>query len=400
MKKLIGIAAAGAMLVALAGCAGGGGAASEGPKALDELVVGFAQVGAESRAGAPPTPSTSRRRSRRRASSSSSPTRSRSRRTRSRRSAPTSSRASTYIAFSPGRRDRLGRGAQGGQGRRHPGGPHRPRRRQRGHSLYVSFLGSDFIEEGKKAGDWVLDEYADGTETVNIVAARGHDRLRAGDRPRRGLRRRHPPEPEPRGRREPDRRLHPRRRQAGHGGAAEVQPGHRPRVRAQRRHGPRRDRGDRGGRPGARRGHQDRHGRRRQGRHAGARRRQDQLHRGVLAAARPAADGHRQEAQRRRHGARSASSPRRRRSTRSRRSRRCPTASTEFRASGCRGIRSLDGSAGARTSMPHTRRARLSTHGIAPSRCRHNLDGETRDPGIRRRAGRRDDAASRSPSPA
>ena len=48
MKKLIGIAAAGAMLVALAGCASGGDAAAEGPKPLDELVVGFAQVGAES----------------------------------------------------------------------------------------------------------------------------------------------------------------------------------------------------------------------------------------------------------------------------------------------------------------------------------------------------------------
>src|SRR5690349_642196 len=49
MKKLIGIAAAGAMLLALSACAGaGGGGASEGPKSLDELVVGFAQVGAES----------------------------------------------------------------------------------------------------------------------------------------------------------------------------------------------------------------------------------------------------------------------------------------------------------------------------------------------------------------
>ena len=48
MKKLIGIAAAGAMLLALSGCASGGSAASDGPKPLDELVVGFAQVGAES----------------------------------------------------------------------------------------------------------------------------------------------------------------------------------------------------------------------------------------------------------------------------------------------------------------------------------------------------------------
>src|SRR5918994_1727142 len=48
MKKLIGLAAAGAMLVALAGCASGGSGAAEGPKPLDELVVGFSQVGSES----------------------------------------------------------------------------------------------------------------------------------------------------------------------------------------------------------------------------------------------------------------------------------------------------------------------------------------------------------------
>jgi ABC-type sugar transport system substrate-binding protein len=40
-------------------------------------------------------------------------------------------------------------------------------------SLYVSFLGSDFIEEGKKAGLWVLDEYKDVTEPVNIVQLEG-----------------------------------------------------------------------------------------------------------------------------------------------------------------------------------------------------------------------------------
>jgi galactofuranose transport system substrate-binding protein len=40
-------------------------------------------------------------------------------------------------------------------------------------SLYVSFLGSDFIEEGKKAGLWVLDEYKDSTEKVNIVQLEG-----------------------------------------------------------------------------------------------------------------------------------------------------------------------------------------------------------------------------------
>jgi ABC-type sugar transport system, periplasmic component len=40
-------------------------------------------------------------------------------------------------------------------------------------SLYKTFLGSDFIEEGKKAGQWLADEYKDSTDTVNIVELQG-----------------------------------------------------------------------------------------------------------------------------------------------------------------------------------------------------------------------------------
>ncbi|WP_408640563.1 ABC transporter substrate-binding protein [Salinibacterium hongtaonis] len=39
-------------------------------------------------------------------------------------------------------------------------------------SLYVSFLGSDFILEGERAGDWVNTEFAD-TDQVNIVELQG-----------------------------------------------------------------------------------------------------------------------------------------------------------------------------------------------------------------------------------
>ena len=46
MKKLIGVAAAAATLIALTGCAGGAGDA--GDAGSDKLVVGFSQVGAES----------------------------------------------------------------------------------------------------------------------------------------------------------------------------------------------------------------------------------------------------------------------------------------------------------------------------------------------------------------
>ncbi|GGQ05318.1 ABC transporter substrate-binding protein [Streptosporangium pseudovulgare] len=40
-------------------------------------------------------------------------------------------------------------------------------------SLYKTFLGSDFVEEGKKAGQWLVDQYKDGTDQVNIVQLEG-----------------------------------------------------------------------------------------------------------------------------------------------------------------------------------------------------------------------------------
>ncbi|MHA6629824.1 ABC transporter substrate-binding protein [Pseudonocardia sichuanensis] len=40
-------------------------------------------------------------------------------------------------------------------------------------SLYVTFLGSDFIEEGRKAGQWLLEQTAGATEPVNIVELQG-----------------------------------------------------------------------------------------------------------------------------------------------------------------------------------------------------------------------------------
>ena len=40
-------------------------------------------------------------------------------------------------------------------------------------SLYVSFMGSDFVEEGRKAGRWVAERFKDATEDVNIVELQG-----------------------------------------------------------------------------------------------------------------------------------------------------------------------------------------------------------------------------------
>jgi galactofuranose transport system substrate-binding protein len=40
-------------------------------------------------------------------------------------------------------------------------------------SLYVGFIGSDFVEEGRKAGRWVLEQFKDATGDVNIVELQG-----------------------------------------------------------------------------------------------------------------------------------------------------------------------------------------------------------------------------------
>ncbi|MGW2218223.1 ABC transporter substrate-binding protein [Nonomuraea sp. NPDC001684] len=40
-------------------------------------------------------------------------------------------------------------------------------------SLYKTFLGSDFVEEGKKAGQWLVQEYKDAKDPVNIVELQG-----------------------------------------------------------------------------------------------------------------------------------------------------------------------------------------------------------------------------------
>ncbi|MBB6636367.1 ABC transporter substrate-binding protein [Cohnella thailandensis] len=40
-------------------------------------------------------------------------------------------------------------------------------------TLYKTFIGSDFVEEGKKAGQWLVDKYKDASEDVNIVELQG-----------------------------------------------------------------------------------------------------------------------------------------------------------------------------------------------------------------------------------
>ncbi|MBB6022303.1 simple sugar transport system substrate-binding protein [Paenibacillus sp. JGP012] len=40
-------------------------------------------------------------------------------------------------------------------------------------SLYKTFIGSDFVEEGRKAGQWLADQYKDAQEDINIVELQG-----------------------------------------------------------------------------------------------------------------------------------------------------------------------------------------------------------------------------------
>jgi len=176
MKKLIALAAAGVLLAGLAGCASDttdpGSTGSDGPKALDELVVGFAQVGAESGwrtantkdiqaafadAGIELKFSDAQQKQENQIKAIRSYIQ----------------QGVDYIAFSPV--VETGWDAVLNEAKA-AGIPVILTDRavdSQDESLYVSFLGSDFILEGEKAGQWALDEYADASEQVNIVQLEG-----------------------------------------------------------------------------------------------------------------------------------------------------------------------------------------------------------------------------------
>jgi ABC-type sugar transport system substrate-binding protein len=171
MKKLIGIAAVGAMLVALTGCAGGDAGGGAGAGGDEELVVGFSQVGAES----------------------------------GWRTANTKSIQSAFedagielkfsdaqgkqenqikalrsyiqqqvdvIAFSPVVESGWDTVLKEAKDAGIPVVLTDRSVDSEDDSLYASFLGSDFILEGEKAGEWVVTEFAD-QDTVNIVELQG-----------------------------------------------------------------------------------------------------------------------------------------------------------------------------------------------------------------------------------
>ena len=174
MKKLIGIAAAGAMLVALAGCASGGtgGGAADGPKPLDELVVGFSQVGSESGwrtantkdiqaafedAGIELKFSDAQQKQENQIKAIRSYIQ----------------QQVDVIAFSPVVETGWDAVLNEAKAAGIPVVLTDRAVDSKDDTLYESFLGSDFIKEGEKAGQWVLDEYADATEPVEIIQLEG-----------------------------------------------------------------------------------------------------------------------------------------------------------------------------------------------------------------------------------
>ena len=136
------------------------------------ITVGFTQVGSESGWRAANTKSiqdtlTADERVRPEAS----PTPSRSRRTRSRRSAPTSPRACEYIAFSPVVESGWDSVLEEAKDAGIPVILTDRAVDSEDTSLYVTFIGSDFVEEGKRIGDWVSENL--GTEPINVVELQG-----------------------------------------------------------------------------------------------------------------------------------------------------------------------------------------------------------------------------------
>ncbi|PKQ24011.1 MAG: LacI family transcriptional regulator [Actinobacteria bacterium HGW-Actinobacteria-5] len=179
MKKTVGLFAAGALVVALSACstgatpAGSGGAAGGAPnKALDQIVVGFAQVGAESgwrtantkdiqdsfkEAGIQLKFSDAQQKQENQISAIRSYIQ----------------QNVDYIAFSPV--VQTGWDAVLGEAKA-AGIPVILTDRavdSKDTSLYITFLGSDFVKEGKEAGDWLVQQYQGKSDPVNIVQLEG-----------------------------------------------------------------------------------------------------------------------------------------------------------------------------------------------------------------------------------
>ena len=172
MKKLVTILAASAMLVSLAGCAGGSDASADGPKDPGDIVVGFAQVGAES--GWRTANTKDIQDSFKEAGIElkfSDAQQKQENQIKAIRSYIT--QGVDVIAFSPVVETGWDAVLQEAKDADIPVVLTDRAVDSKDDSLYVSFLGSDFILEGEKAGEWLVEEYKDQTEPVKIIQLEG-----------------------------------------------------------------------------------------------------------------------------------------------------------------------------------------------------------------------------------
>lgn len=172
MKKIIGLAAAGALLLGLAGCAGGGGSPEGGAKDPGDIIVGFSQVGAESGwrtantkdiqsafkdAGIELKFSDAQQKQENQIKAIRSYIQ----------------QGVDVIAFSPVVESGWDSVLKEAKDAGIPVVLTDRAVDSADESLYVSFLGSDFVEEGKKAGEWLTEEYKDSSDPVKIYQLEG-----------------------------------------------------------------------------------------------------------------------------------------------------------------------------------------------------------------------------------
>ncbi|WP_437584095.1 ABC transporter substrate-binding protein [Paramicrobacterium sp. CJ85] len=172
MKKLVtGLAAAGALLLALSGCSAGS-SGDGGEKSAEDLIVGFAQVGAES--GWRTANTKDVKRAFKEAGIElkfSDAQQKQENQIKAIRSYI--QQGVDVIAFSPVVESGWDAVLQEAKDAGIPVILTDRAVDSEDESLYESFLGSDFVEEGKKAGDWLVEEYKDSDDDVKIIQLEG-----------------------------------------------------------------------------------------------------------------------------------------------------------------------------------------------------------------------------------
>jgi ABC-type sugar transport system substrate-binding protein len=172
MKKLLTIAAAGvAIAIALSGCAAGGGDSS-GPKDAKDIVVGFAQVGAESGWR---TANTKDIKSSFREAGIQLKFSDAQQKQENQIKAIRSyiQQRVDVIAFSPVVESGWDTVLKEAKNAKIPVVLTDRAVDSKDTSLYETFLGSDFVKEGKSAGEWAVNEFKDATDTVPIIQLEG-----------------------------------------------------------------------------------------------------------------------------------------------------------------------------------------------------------------------------------